>query len=56
VLAICASFRATSLLGSRDAGRAVEQGGNKNVIESNGNLNKKQKNVPIMLASVKQEF
>jgi len=44
VLAICASFRASSLIGSRDAGTAVGQGGSQKVVESNGNLNKKQKN------------
>jgi len=43
-LAICVSFGASSLIGSRDAGTAEGQEGSKKVVECNGNLNKKQKN------------
>jgi len=53
VLAICASFRASSLIGSRDTGTAIGKGGSRKVVESNGNLKKKL--IPIMLASVKKQ-
>jgi len=54
VHAICASFWASSLIGSRDAGTAVGQEGSKKVVEGNGNLNKKQK-IVTNYASVKQQ-
>jgi len=38
VLAICVSFRASSLIGSKDDGTAVGKGGSKKVVEGNGNL------------------
>ena len=54
MVAICASFRASSLIGSRDTRTAVAKGGNKKVVECNGNLNKKQSLLNI-LASVEQQ-
>jgi len=46
---------APALGSGTDAGTAVGQGGSK-IVEGNGNLYETKKSLPIMLASVKQQF